>query len=59
MSDTRATCRMRVCLHARTRARPVPYVLVSGDRSGEQEKQMSTSELEHDWWGRVSRQAPS
>ena len=27
------------------------YALVSGDRAGEQEKQMSTSELEHGWWG--------
>lgn len=35
------------------------YVLMDGDRSGEQEKQMSTSELEHGWWGRVSGQAPS
>lgn len=25
--------------------------LVSGDRAGEQEKQMSTSELEQGWWG--------
>jgi hypothetical protein len=35
------------------------YVLVDGNRSGEQEKQMSTSELEHGWWGRVSGRAPS
>lgn len=44
MSDTRATCR----IYAYTWKCAV-YAPVDGDRSGEQEKQMSISELEHGW----------